>query len=168
MAVRNRKSAILAEGSGGDPDARGRLTTLVLRPVDHADDPLNEGAIVSHRDDPLHLPVLFDVCLEDRVEYLVRRKRVLSFGLSEFCRRLPPSAGRNPAAGPAAAFRWRAIAYTSVFGTSFKTRTARHVAVESRADQYSLLFPVVRTSQPNLLESAIRSFRGFATGYSPR
>ena len=35
VAVRNRKSAVLAEGSRGDPDARGRLTALVLRPVDH-------------------------------------------------------------------------------------------------------------------------------------
>src|SRR6185295_1280824 len=50
MAVRNRQSAILAEGSGSDPDARGRLTTFVLRPVDHAGDRLNKWAIGSHRD----------------------------------------------------------------------------------------------------------------------
>src|SRR5512138_1206244 len=76
VAVGDGKPAVLAEGSRSDPDAWRRLTALVFRPVEHAHDTLDEGAIVAHRDDPLHLPVLLDVGLENGVEHVVRRERV--------------------------------------------------------------------------------------------
>ena len=89
VAVRDREPAVLAQGARRDADAWRRLAALVFGLVDHANDALHERAVVAHRHDPVHLPVLLDVGAQDRVEHLVGRESV---GI-ELPGAAPPSAG---------------------------------------------------------------------------
>ena len=47
VAVRDRHPAVAPERLRRDLDPRGGLAPLVLRPVDHPDDPLDRGAVMS-------------------------------------------------------------------------------------------------------------------------
>src|SRR6266545_1632501 len=76
-AVRDRRAAVAAERLRSQPHARGRLAALVLGAVDHRDRALDELGIEAVGRELLARAVELDVRLEDPVEHVVRRQRVL-------------------------------------------------------------------------------------------
>src|SRR4030095_12772240 len=74
---RDRVAPILAESPRCDTDAHGGLAALVLADLD---EPYNLGdrlCGITHGHDFTRTPVMLDVRLEDAVEHIVRRQRIL-------------------------------------------------------------------------------------------
>ena len=77
VAVRDRHPPVAAERLRRDLDPRRLLAALVLGQVDEADDAVDVLRGQAAGDELLAAEVLLDVALEDRVEHLVGRQRVL-------------------------------------------------------------------------------------------
>src|SRR4051812_47531001 len=75
--VRDRQPPVAPEGARGYADAGRRLPPLVFGQVDHADHPLYVLARQPQPGQLVGVEVALDVTLEDLVEHLVGRQRVL-------------------------------------------------------------------------------------------
>jgi hypothetical protein len=71
--VRDRKSTISPERFLGDSDTGRGLPALVLIAVDHGRYTMHEFVIEANRDDLISGHVEFDVAMQDRVEFDIRR-----------------------------------------------------------------------------------------------
>src|SRR5687768_9250994 len=70
--VRDGEPAVPPEGLRGDLRPRGGLPALVFGSVDQGHDTLDDGTLEPESDDVTDPRIVLDVCLEDRVEYVVR------------------------------------------------------------------------------------------------
>src|SRR3954466_2376803 len=75
--VRDRRSAIAAKCLRVDLHAGRRLTAFVLRPVDHRNRVLDDGAVEAVRGELLERAIVFDVLFEYLVELRVGRQGIL-------------------------------------------------------------------------------------------
>src|SRR5262245_55220428 len=75
--VDDGEAPVLAEGARRDLDADGPLPPLVLVAIDHGDHPPHRRRLEAARHDVRHTLVALHVALEDRVQILIGRQRVL-------------------------------------------------------------------------------------------
>ncbi len=101
-------AAVAAEGAARDLDPGRRLAALVFGAVEHAPDVAHHRLVMAARDDLGHRHLALDQALQDVVEHLVGRQRVLVglVGLQLGARRLGDDAlGHDPARSAPAAPR---------------------------------------------------------------
>src|SRR5579871_74718 len=76
VTARDRVAPVPAEGSATDPDAGGRLTTLVLVAFHQIENPPYRRPIEAACGNLIDRQILFNESLEDRIQNLVRRQAV--------------------------------------------------------------------------------------------
>src|ERR1700690_2747200 len=101
VAIRYRKPSVPAEGPWCYLDARRRLPPFVFAQVDERNNLFDAIAVETKIKYLFVTPIVFDVCLENRVKDFIRRETVGVFLVKpQFgCRRLRQNSFRNDGLG---------------------------------------------------------------------